>query len=438
VEVTTATAPGTTVSRQQRLITASIVVATAGQFFGDKIDGRFAVSNIAQLLAFALLVMAVPRLFTGRDVVIVAVTVAAVLVAGVAMQRLYGYQIQLQFLAFFVLAGGYLLGMYRAVSGRGAAPAIMRGFEKAIPVALVIVAVRLAIDIAVVGLDKRSIGFDDKSHAAVACCFLAFASLRFLRTRRRLVYSAAFFVAALLTLSRLPFAFAPFYLLVFLAEYARVRAAARSAVEVYGAHLLLLALIAVPIALWTRASSYFLVFGRVFAPSSTTRDSTTAHVLLIEYALRLKMHGPAELLLGITPGGYAGVLFRSDVDISQLARVNPLGYLRVSEGTAPMHSSTGSLLLEFPIWIPVAYVVLVVACALRLVRRREWTMALFLAGFMVSTAVYSSHNELYFYVAWVALIAVAFAPTPPDGGADALAERARSRPRGAQRPTVSA
>lgn len=412
IEVTTA--PSTTGTRQDRLIAASIVVAASGQFFGDKLDGRLAVSNLAQVAAFALLVAAVPRLFRARDVVVVAASVAAVLVAGVAMERAYGYQIQLQFLAFFVLAGGYLLGIYRAVTGAGAAPAVVRGFEKAIPVTLVIVVVRLGFDILVVGLDKRSIGFDDKSHAAVACCFLAFASLRFLRSRRRLFYSAAFMIAALLTLSRLPFVFAPFYLIAFAAEYRRLRSGARTAVEVYLIHLMLLALVALPIVLWTRASSYFLVFARVFAPSSTTRDSTTAHLLLIEYAMRLKVHGPTELLLGITPGGYAGVLYRSDVDLSELARVNPLGYLRVSEGTAPMHSSTGSLLLEFPIWIPIVYLALVVACAVRLARRREWTMFLFLGGFMVATSVYSSHNELYFYVAWVALIALAFAPAAAD------------------------
>lgn len=396
-------------------VTVSVVVTVLGALLSYKIQGRFALSNVAQIVALVILIASSPRLLRARDVILILLGLAGVLLAAIHVSNAYGYRIAPEYTAYYALVAIWLVAVFRACREHDAAEAIARGFRWAIPIALVYLLLQLSIDISS-GMDRRRLGFDDKSHASVYACFLAFASLRFLRGRLRLVISLAFFVMAFLTISRLPFVFAPVYVLAFLVEYRKVRVMARTPLDVYFAHLTLAGTILTPLILAARAAGFFRSFERVFDSGDFTNASTTAHLLLIQYAAELKFENLANLVLGVTPGGFAGVLSRSRIDVSEFASIDPPGFEKVLEGTAPMHSSLGSIILELPIWVSAAYLALVVWAIVRLIRNREWVMLWFLVGFFAATLFYSSQSELYFCVAWTGIIAVAARATPTPSG----------------------
>ncbi|WP_022894017.1 hypothetical protein [Agromyces subbeticus] len=407
-------------------VTVSVVIAIVGALLSYKIGGRFALSNVAQIVAVVVLFASLPRLLRARDVMFLLLGFAGVLLAAVLVSNEYGYRLAPEFSAYYGLAALWLLGIYRACRTYDAGAAVAQGFRWAIPFALVYLLLQLGLDLSG-GTDRRRLGFDDKSHASVYASFLAFAALRFLPGRARLLVSLVFLIVAFLTISRLPFVFAPVYVLAFLVEYRKVRAEARTPLEVYFAHLTLAGTVLTPLVLAAQAAGLFRSFDRFFGSGEFTNASTTAHLLLLQYAAQLKIDTVGNMLFGITPGGFAGVLSRSDIDVGQFAMTDPPGYEKLLEGTAPMHSSLGSIVLEFPLWVSVAYLVLVAWAFLRLYRNREWVMLCFLTGFFAATIFYSSQTELYFCVAWTSIIAVAAAsvPTPSDSGGRAR----RSPPR---------
>ncbi|MFF2371028.1 hypothetical protein [Agromyces sp. NPDC058110] len=394
-------------------MTVSVAIAVIGALLSYKIDGRFALSNVAQIGALVVLLASVPRLLRGRDILFVLLGLAGVLLAAILVSNVYTYRIAPEFTAYYLLVVVWLIGIYRTSRAAGGTEAVARGFRWAIPIVLAYLMVQLAVDLSG-GTDRRRLGFDDKSHASVYACFLAFASLRFLRGRSRLLISLAFFVVAFLTISRLPFVFAPVYLIAFVVEYRKVRAEAKTPLEVYFAHLTLAGTILTPLILAAQAAGFFRSFDRVFGSGDFTNASTTAHLLLLKYAAELKIENLGNFFFGVTPGGFAGVLYRSRIDVSQFASIDPPGYEKLMEGTAPMHSSLGSILLEFPIWVSLSYLAMVVWAVIRLRRNREWVMLSFLVGFFAATLFYSSQTELYFCVAWTAVIALAASPRPPD------------------------
>nr|BFF20235.1 hypothetical protein GCM10025730_37560 [Promicromonospora thailandica] len=281
--------------------------------------------------------------------------------------------------------------------------------------ALVLILVLLALDLAS-GTARRRLGFDDKSHASVALCFLAFATLRFSRSPLRIITSLVFFVVSLLTISRLPYLFAPTYLLAFVLEYRNIRARAAHAWQVYGAHLLLLAAVAAPVVIAVRAGDYFDSFRRLVESDDVTGRSTDAHLLLLQYAAELKIDSVANLLLGVTPGGFSEVTYRSGIDVSELAVTDPAAFEKFVLGDAPMHSAVGSVALEFPLWVALLFLTVSVVTFVRLVQRREAVLWLYAAPLAVACLFYSSHNEVHHLVSWTVLIAAAFSRPPLSRG----------------------
>jgi len=408
-------------TRARRLVVASTMVITIGMLFGYKIDERLALSNIAQVVGLILLFVAHPRLLRARDVVLILLGLGSVVLAAVSVSLIYGYRADPLHTAYFLAATVYLTAVYRACSERGAGADVAEGVRRSIPPAAAVLLVTGVLE-RTEGAPFISFGFDDNSHAAVAACFLAFASLRFLRTPLRLILAIAFFAAALLTYSRMPFFFAPFLAIAFAVEYRRLRAEATEAWHVFGAHLLVLAAVAIPVVLARNAAEHFTVFERVLAPGEFTIASTTAHIELLSLGAQLKVDNVWNMLLGVTPGGFAATAVASDIDLTTFAVRDPIAYQAMLDGWAPLHSSLGSVLLEFPAWVAVVFVVVVVLTFVRLLRRREWVMAAFLVGLMAATTLYSSHNEIYFVVSLAVSIAMAYdnpaARRPANGGRD--------------------
>ncbi|MEV0892139.1 hypothetical protein [Promicromonospora sp. NPDC050262] len=398
-------------AREKRLITAATVVLVVGMMISFKLTGRFAVSNVAQAVALGLLLSAHPRLLRPRDVGLFLLALGSVAAAAYSVSALYGYVIQVEHTLFFALFGLHLVAVYRLCHDHGQGAAFAEGLRRAIPVALVLVVLLLAVDLAS-GDARRRLGFDDKSHAAVALCFLSFASLRFLRTPLRIIISLAFFVISLLTISRLPYLFTPAYLIAFVLEYRRIRSYAVQAWQVYGVHLVLLTAVCAPVVVTVRAGHYFDSFRRVFEQNDVTNRSNDAHLLLLGYAGQVKVENVWNFLLGVTPGGFSGVTYRSDVDVGEFAVADPAGFRKFVTGEAPMHSTVGSVILEFPLWIALVFLALVVVTFIRLARRRETAMWLYAASLLGASVFYSSHNEVHYIASWTALIAVAFSRPP--------------------------
>jgi hypothetical protein len=390
--------------RERRTIVLAITIALIGACFSFKIVDRLAVSNLAQILSLLILLTGVSRLLRPKDVALWVLTAAGVLTAAWAMLDIYGYSIQWQYSLFYGLTLIWVLALIQLCRAPEQAAAVLRAAQVAIPFIAVYLASMLALDLAT-GDDRRRLGFDDKSHASVYACVLAFAALRVLKTPWRLLIALALFVVSLLTISRLPFIFAPGFLIAFFIEYRKVRHEAKSAIGVFGVHLLLIGAVAAPIALAGNAAEFFLSFDRVFSSGGRTDASTQAHLLLLQYAAELKFDNLANLLFGVTPGGFASVVVQSGIDVSAFAATDPRGYTRLLEGVAPMHSSTGTILLEFPLWIGLAYLGLMGWCVIKLFKVRETVMALMLGCLFIATTFYSSVTELYFSMAIVLALA---------------------------------
>lgn len=386
------------------MVVMSTVIMAVGMLFGDKLADPFALSNIAQLISTTLLIGAFPRLLRPRDHLWIALGLASVIIAIFSVSVQYHYNVQLAHTAYFLVCAVYLCAVYRACHDRAALPDFERGLRIAIPVALVVMIGRYSFEVAQ-GEQFPALGFDDKSHASVAGCFFAFASLRFLRARSRILISLAFIAVALAVPSRLTFIFLPFYLVAFLVEYRRVRRSAETPAQVYLTHLALLAASIAPVYLMLRAGEFFSTsINRVFDPNSAARSSTDNHLDLLRLGAELKLDSVANLFLGIGPGGFAGVAYHSGIDLKKY----DIPLHSVKEGTAPLHSALGSIILEFPLWVAVAYIVLLIKILRGLIVRREPVLALFLCSLPLATLFYSTHNEVLFLVCTATLVAVAF------------------------------
>ncbi|MFF2451831.1 hypothetical protein [Isoptericola sp. NPDC058082] len=381
-----------------------------------KLGGRFALSNVAQILSLALLFLAFPRVLRARDVIVIVFSVASVVLAAVHVAVTYGYRASVSHGLYFLVAAVYLLVVFRLSKEHGAGEAFLLGLRRAIPLALVVMLVYLAFDVAA-GLPYPRLGFDDNSHTSIAACLLAFAALRFMRSPLRLLVGVSFFAISLITYSRMPFFFAPFFVVAFVVEYSKVRRRATEAWQVYLAHLLVGVTVLIPLVLARNASDLFGAVGRVLAPGDATNASTSAHLVLLSLGAQLKLENIGNLVLGITPGGFSGVIVASDVDLTTFAVRDPTAYSTMLEGSAPLHSTFGSIALELPVWLVLLLGALLVRTLYLLVVKRDVVLASFLVALIAATTFYSSHNELYFVVGLAMVTAAAYSVAPPPGTA---------------------
>ncbi len=353
--------------------------------------------------------IAVRRALRLTDAFLLVVTAAGVLVGALTTSTLYGIIPHLEFSVFYLLALTWLCMMWRICAEMDCADRVEAAFRTAIPLSFAYLLIAAAISL-IQGGDYRGLGFDDKSHAALFASALAFLSLRFLRSPTRLVLALGFVLISMMTLSRLPVLIAPFFLVAFICEYRKVRREATTPLQVYGAHLLLSAAVVTPAILITQVGDLFSSLNRAFTATGSASQSTDAHILLLEYGARLKVENVANLAFGVTPRGFASALAQSDVDISEYSVIDPGGYAKILLGVAPMHSSVGTIFVEFPIWIFALFVVGIGWSLIRLISRRDWVMLSFLVGYFLATTLYSSLTELYFYVAITAVILVCRRP----------------------------
>ena len=233
-------------------------------------------------------------------------------------------------------------------------------------------------------------GMDDKSQAAVLLCCEAYLLIRFCGSGLDRVLGVALYLATFLTVSRLPVFFA---LPIFLAlcrgsPYAPVGA------------IIGLTVVSVALAQWGEAiKELILVYDRLASVSTgASDDSTTAHLLLLQTALEIKLSDPLTFLLGIGPGNFSKALMSFPVPIAELQATDPEVVAYAFEGRAPLHSMTAQILLDYNFAVFLAYVCAVLQVFRYLWRRRIFADLGFFTALALAASVYSLHNKPYFFL----------------------------------------
>jgi hypothetical protein len=246
-------------------------------------------------------------------------------------------------------------------------------------------------------LAYTSMGFDDKSHAAVYIAALAFLVLEISTSILKIPIALFVFASSFLTVSRLSAMMIPFFLVALFSAFLRTRLkfsniSARALYDlVMGAMVVLLLIVAISVV------SGLPVFSRlVGSEDGSAANSTQSHFILIQLAIQMKFIKPWTFVFGTTPGTFSYLLPVSGIDYSELAFLDPGSQITMARGALPIHSVPASIFLEFPIWIFVIYAISLFLITKNLFKTHKtniWTMFF---AVMVATMFYSGHNEPYF------------------------------------------
>jgi hypothetical protein len=233
-------------------------------------------------------------------------------------------------------------------------------------------------------------GMDDKSQAAVLLCCESYILIRFFGGPLDRILGVGLYLATFLTVSRLPV----FFLLpVFLAKCRGSRYAPVGAV-------ITLVLVGAALLEWGDAiKEFILVYDRLSSVSTDAPDdSTTAHLLLLQSAMEIKLSDPLTFLLGIGPGNFSKALMSFPVSLSELQASDPEVVAYAFAGRAPLHSMTAQILLDYNFAVFLAYVCGALQVFRYLWRRRIVADLAFFMALALAASFYSLHNKPYFFL----------------------------------------
>jgi hypothetical protein len=233
-------------------------------------------------------------------------------------------------------------------------------------------------------------GMDDKSQAAVLLCGEAYILIRFFGGPLDRLLGIGLYLATFLTVSRLPVFFLP---PIFLALCRGSRYAPVAAV-------LAVALVSVTLAAWGETiKELLLVYDRLASVSTSgSDDSTTAHLLLLQSALAIKLSDPLTFLLGIGPGNFSKALMSFPVSLARLQAADPELVAYAFDGRAPLHSMTAQVLLDYNFGVFLAFTCGTLQVLRFLWRRRIFSDLAFFGALMLAASFYSLHNKPYFFL----------------------------------------
>ncbi|STO36074.1 Uncharacterised protein [[Flavobacterium] thermophilum] len=391
----------------KHLLVFSILLINVGLLFGYKLQGRFAVSNVFQILSFIFMIPVFLKTFKLKHYIQIIAFVATILGASWLMSIIYDYTFKVENFVFFLICFIQLICIYSLANSEeneSILPLVIKVQKTLIiPVCLYLL-FYAANDVFKLGLPNSSFGFDDKSHAVIILQFYAFITFSLIKSNMKYIISLIFLGLSLLTISRLAVIFLPFYIIALIINLSKNN---KNFLQVYFKFIFVSTVLSLGIIFLIKNQDYFKVFERVNSVQSIEdSDSTLAHIQLIKYGVLLKFDNLANFLLGVTPGGFAPVLAKSDINFSSFFVIDPAAYRAIYLGIAPMHSTHFSIFTEFPIYIFVIYLVLLYKIAKNLLKKKLWVESLFFFGFLISTTFYSTHNELLFYGILIYLIIV--------------------------------
>ena len=235
-----------------------------------------------------------------------------------------------------------------------------------------------------------SFGMDDKSQAAVLMCCEGYILIRFFGGTFDRFIGIALYVATYLTISRLPVFFLPPIL------FALMRGSRYAApVTIIGTCIVAVIVVTMGDTLQT----IFAVYNRLSSVEALTGSSSnTAHLLLLQSALRMKFSDPWAFLFGIGPGNFSKALTSFPISVAEIESLDPQLVAFAREGKAPLHSLPMQILLDYSFVVFLLFAFYLLRAFRFLLQRRNLSDILFFVGFLLASMFYSLHNKSYFYL----------------------------------------
>lgn len=385
--------------KYKHLLFCAILLINIGLLFGFKIQGRLAVSNIFQIIAFVLLIPIILKYFKLKQYLILTSFVVLVGCSAFFTYLSYGVLFKISHFIFFLLSLILLLCIHCITNTKEEILSlILKAYKVTLIPTFIYMVTRAIYDILILGNPFSGFGFDDKSHAVFLLSFYSFISLRLLKSNMKYIISIGFLILSLLTISRLVVIFAVLYLIILIPNIVRNIKASKSYMSLYFKIIFISLVVIVGTMFINNNKDIFKIFERVNSIETIQNtDSTSAHLMLIKLGLLLKFDNISNIIFGVTPGGFSSALYNSDINLLEFAATDPGAYKVMVKGDAPMHSTHTSIFAEFPLPFFIAYLFLLWGIFKSLFKNKLWLELFFYLGFLGSAMFYSTHNELVFY-----------------------------------------
>ena len=381
-------------SNKQFIILTLLSLSIIGALFTESIDGlgKLSISNVIQLLTTTSLIFVNPR-FSRTLIKTILFVITCAVVSHIYVAVEYGYQGKI-FVTLHIITGlVFFFLMADGLQRYSSQAALKKCILISILVSISILTLSAALDFKN-GLPRTSFTFDDKSHASIYICFLSFLSLHYLGASRYLI-SSLLIILCFFSVSRLVAVFIPFLLVIAVMQIIKEGSLLKKVLLT----LMLLTSTIIAVNYIYKNSEKIQLLERIDSTSTvSSSDSTSAHILLLKYATILKFDSIPNFLFGVSPGSFADILIRSDIDYSNLASIDPAFIDNARNSTAPIHSTHAAVLVEAPFPALVVYIAIIISIVVKNIRRKNYELLLFGAPFFISIMFYSAHNKFYFFV----------------------------------------
>lgn len=208
---------------KKKLMYISILITLLGMPFGFKIFGRFAVSNLTQIISVLLILPLVWKEKNRKYILGLIETIFFMLLGSIFSVIKYGNHMRLSHILFFILVYiffGYVI-LCLNKNEDGLINIIIEAFRISVYIFFVVFAIKAYQDIFVLKKGYTGYFFDDKSHAVIFLAFYAILSLKLIKGKKRWIFSVFYLIFSMMTISRLIAFFLLFYLIYIYQEIKR-------------------------------------------------------------------------------------------------------------------------------------------------------------------------------------------------------------------------
>lgn len=381
---------------EETLIKYSFLILLLGMPFGYKISGRFAISNIMQIISFGLIILSILREKNAKFVLGSFFAVIFMIISSIYAYIRYQSSIRTAHVLFFSLI--FIYFSFFTLQIRRNREGVIRSLNEDFKIAIYFFSV-LYLSMAVweLGVNHKSYSgytFDDKSHTVIFFMACSFISLKVIEGKKKWIFSILFLILSFTTTSRLVFIFLIFYSVYVYWEIVKNFKGIKG--KLLGICIAAL-IVSSGIYVLLVNQSLFSVFSRMRSNNISAQSSTNAHFMLIMYALKLKFENLGNFVLGIAPGGFGDVLAHSNVNFSRMQLVDSGVYRAIYAGTTPVHSSHFQIFLEFSIFYFLWYCKFIIEILMTAIKEKNGYMLCFFIPLMGATMFYSTHNEIVYY-----------------------------------------
>ena len=376
--------------RKNQLIALSLFVFIISAPFGSKIVGRFAISNVGQIISFLMILPVIAtnidKAYIKKNLIIILLMLVAASISSIK----YDISMHLGHVSYFTLITLYISFLFKEVkNSQISAKAVRKCYLLSIYCFFFPFLIMCYQRIILKGGGYDSYMFDDKSHTVIFFSFYAFQSLVLLKGKIRYIISVLYFLLALTTTSRLGVIFIPFYILALYAT----SASASNIVKKILSILFVVVFITLGIYFVFQNKRYFSVFGRIGQSSGSTR----AHLVLIFYSLKIKRADIVNFLIGTGPGSFSNILVASGMDLSAI-KFDIGSYRAILRGDLPVHSTHAEIFMDFSIYTFALYVKNLWTIFKGLYNRKQIVPMLFYISFLGAEVFYTTFHENAFFV----------------------------------------